>query len=68
MKSYHYLLLDTKTSKNDAITKMITKYKNNEEIYLKTIQQLQDNNKELLEELLTMREEYALRTSNIEQT
>ncbi|KAG5874798.1 hypothetical protein JTB14_012434 [Gonioctena quinquepunctata] len=49
---------------NDEVTlKLLGKYKRNEEIYKNTIQKLQDNNKELLKEVLDLREELALTTT-----
>ncbi|XP_023026549.1 uncharacterized protein isoform X2 [Leptinotarsa decemlineata] len=47
-------------SRDDVTLKLLGKYKCNEEIYKSTIQQLQENNKELLREVMDLREEMAL--------
>lgn len=56
----------TKNSTNDVALKVIKKYKVNEEIYKTTITKLQENNRDLLDELLNLKEELILCNSKNE--
>ncbi|KAJ8926327.1 hypothetical protein NQ314_021312 [Rhamnusium bicolor] len=51
------IIKDSHSSKDDVALKLLRKYKTNEEIYKSTIQTLQENNKDLMNEILDLKEE-----------
>lgn len=50
----------THSSRNEVALKLLRKHKINEEIYKSTIKTLQDNNREMLGEILSLKEELIL--------
>ncbi|KAF7272520.1 uncharacterized protein LOC143198954 [Rhynchophorus ferrugineus] len=51
------------SSRNNIALALLKKYRVNEEVYHTTIKKLQDNNRELLEEVLSLKEELILKES-----
>lgn len=47
---------DAGNSKDEALMQILGKYRKNEEIYKGTIQKLQENNQDLIEEIIHLKE------------
>lgn len=54
---FFFSFLDTCNSKDDIVLNLLKQYKGNEEIYKSTIHKLQENNRELLNQILDLKEE-----------